>query len=83
MDLAIAIDHLTLQATDLGLATCWVCNFNPEICVQELELPEGLEPAVLIPLGYPADEPDITRHERKRKSLFELVFWEKYEEDIL
>jgi len=83
MDLAIAIDHLTLQATALGLATCWVCNFNPEICVQELDLPEGLEPAVLIPLGYPVDEPDITRHERKRKSLFELILWEKYEEDPL
>lgn len=81
MDLAIAIDHLMLQATELGLASCWVCNFNPEVCIQELNLPENLEPAVIIPLGYPEDEPDLLRHDQRRKSLFELVVWEKFEED--
>ena len=29
VDVAITTDHMTLQATELGLATCWICNFDP------------------------------------------------------
>ena len=39
IDIAIAVDHMTLQATELGLATCWVCNFNTEKTVNTLDLP--------------------------------------------
>lgn len=77
IDIAIAIDHLTLQATSMGLATCWVCNFKPEVIRQHFSLPENLEPIVLIPVGYPNDHPDIDRHVTKRKTLTEIVSWEK------
>ncbi len=30
VDVSIAIDHMTLQATELGLATCWICHFDAE-----------------------------------------------------
>ena len=78
IDLAIAIDHLTLAAIDLGLGTCWVCNFNQKRCQQILKLPEELEPIALLPLGYPAKEVDLNRHETKRKPLEEIVFWDGY-----
>lgn len=77
IDIAIATDHLTLQATDIGLATCWVCNFKPEICSEILNLPSNLDPMVLIPLGYPEDKPDINRHENKRKLHHEIIHYEK------
>ena len=32
IDIAIAVEHLCLAATEQGLATCWVCNFNAEKC---------------------------------------------------
>ena len=57
IDVAIAVEHLCLAATEQGLATCWVCNFDAERCRQLLGLSEREEPAVLIPLGYAADEP--------------------------
>ena len=31
VDAAIAIDHLVLKATDLGIGTCWICNFDVEM----------------------------------------------------
>lgn len=74
IDLAIAIDHMTLAAADLGLGTCWVCAFDAERCHEILELPDHLEVVALLPIGYPAGE----REGINRKSLAEIVSWDKY-----
>jgi len=76
IDIAIAIDHLTLSATDNGLATCWVCKFDVMKCASILELPAHITPIALIPLGYPVETTNPDRHMEKRKSLSEIVFWE-------
>jgi nitroreductase len=78
IDVAITIDHLTLAATDLGLSTCWICKFDVMKCANIMELPEGVEPIALIPIGYPADETDENRHDKLRKPLDEIVHWEKF-----
>lgn len=71
IDVAIATEHLCLAATALGLATCWVCNFDTAIIREAFGLPEHVEPAVLIPIGYPADGQSAP--EKKRKSLDEIL----------
>lgn len=58
-----------LAATEQGLATCWVCNFDAEKCKQLFAIADNEEPAVLIPIGYPADE----LKEKKRKAVEEIV----------
>jgi len=73
IDVAITVDHMTLQATELGLATCWICNFDPVLTRELLQLPDHLEPAVILPLGYPLDKADPDRHGEKRKPLSEIV----------
>jgi nitroreductase len=78
IDIAIAIDHLTLQASALGLATCWVCNFKPDIIKESFSLPQHIEPIALIPLGFPNDHANLDRFDSKRKKLNEIVSWEKY-----
>ena len=65
IDIAIAVEHLCLAATEQGLATCWVCNFDSAQCKELFALPESEEPAVIIPIGYAADEVK----EKKRKEL--------------
>jgi len=75
IDLAIAVDHMTLAAADLGLGTCWICAFDAEKCRKLLELPDNLEPMVLLPVGYPKGG---RLSEIKRKSLDEIVSWEEY-----
>ncbi len=74
VDIAIATDHMTLQATELGLGTCWVCNFDAPKCAELFDLPEHIEPAVILPIGYP----DIDPPEKKRKHLEEIVYWEHF-----
>jgi nitroreductase len=73
IDAAIAADHMTLAAADIGLGTCWVCMFDSMLCHKILDLPSYVEAVALLPLGYPADEVDVNRHERKRKSIDEMV----------
>jgi len=69
IDIAIAVEHLCLAATEKGLGTCWVCNFDAELCKQAFGLDPNEEAAVLIPIGYPADE----AKEKKRKTMEEIV----------
>lgn len=76
VDLAIAIDHITLQATELGLATCWICNFDVSKCRSILDLPLHIEPIAIIPLAYPADSTDPERHKTMRKPLDKIIHWE-------
>ena len=62
IDIAIATEHLCLAASEQGLGNCWVCNFDIEMLRQTGLVPEGFEPAVLVPIGYPADTlPDKQR----------------------
>jgi len=78
IDAAIAIDHMTLEAAEAGLGTCWVCAFDAMLCHQILNLPPHIETIALLPLGYPADSADPDRHEKGRKNLDDLVFWDEY-----
>jgi nitroreductase len=78
IDTAIAADHITLAATSIGLATCWVCNFNGQRLAEILNLPDHIEPVVILPLGYPDDVVDPERHSNKRKDLDEIVVYERF-----
>lgn len=55
IDVAIAVEHLCLAAAEKGAGTCWVCNFDTELCRELFRLPANWEPVVLVPIGYPAD----------------------------
>ena len=72
IDIAIATEHMSLAATECGLGSCWVCNFDTEACARLLNLPTDVEPMVLLPIGYPATD---TIPEKKRKSIDEVVVW--------
>lgn len=74
IDATIVMDHIILAATSLGLGTCWIGAFDPAAAKEVLKLPEGVEPIVFTPLGYPADEPGV----KKRKEISELVRYEKW-----
>jgi nitroreductase len=78
IDISIAVDHLIIQATELGLATCWVCNFDRQLLADNFDLPDNIEPVVIIPLGFPNDQSDPERHSVKRKPVAEFVHLEKF-----
>lgn len=55
-DTAAATEHILLAATALGLGSCWVGAFDEGEAARALNLPAGLRPVALIPVGYPAQE---------------------------
>jgi nitroreductase len=71
VDVTIAMDHLILAATELGLGTCWIAAFDPTAAREVLNLPDDEEPVVLTPLGYAADQGGPKR----RRPLTDLVRW--------
>ena len=52
---SIAIEHLVLMATALGLGTCWVGAVSDEIN-RFFGLTDNLVPVAVVPVGYPAGE---------------------------
>lgn len=74
VDTTIAMDHLILTATNLGLGTCWIAAFDAEAAREVLELPDDVEPLFFTPLGYPADEIGT----KTRKDLDELVRYQHW-----
>jgi nitroreductase len=74
VDVAIAMDHITLAATEAGLGTCWIANFISQEARRILELPDNIEPVVFTPIGYSA----TSQTSKKRKPLDEVVHWERF-----
>jgi len=69
IDVAIALDHLTLAAVSEGLGTCWIGAFDEQQVKQLLEVPAKVKVVALTPLGYPADAELVTSvrdEDRKR-----------------
>lgn len=76
IDLAIAVEHICLAATSLGLSTCWICNFDSAALTKSMELPEGVEPIVILPVGYALPRAKVP--EKVRKPLEEIISWGKF-----
>jgi nitroreductase len=74
VDVTIALEHLMLQATEDGLGTCWIGAFEEEEVRAVLGVPAEVKVLALTPLGVP----DETPAPRGRKSLDEIVSYEKY-----
>jgi nitroreductase len=78
VDAAIVMDHLVLAAADAGLGTCWIASFDPAAAREILGVPDEAEPMLFTPLGFPADTPDASPRHAQRRSLDELVRWERW-----
>ena len=55
IDVSIALEHIALMATELGLATCWIGSFDAGKVKEVLEIPKEVAIIELMALGYPAD----------------------------
>lgn len=76
MDLAIALDYMTLAAVEEGLGTCWIGAFSQEKVKKVLNIPDTYKVAALLPLGIPDDEPGV----KSRKKTEEIVCYEEFSE---
>ena len=74
IDVAIAVDHLTLQAVAEGLGTCWIGAFYEDQAKQILDIPDEIRVVELLTVGYPAKAPSP----RPRLPVKKIVHWESW-----
>ena len=48
---------MALKAADLGLSTCWVDVFDPKAVSKVLSIDEGIQPQVILTVGYAYEKP--------------------------
>ncbi len=75
IDMGIAMEHMVLKATELGLGTCWIGWFNDEKIKAILHIPKGVKVPALLAVGYPADDGP---GKRSRKSMEKILFSETW-----
>ena len=73
MDCSIVGTHMMLEATALGLGTCWVKWFDPAQVAAAFELPANHKPSFLMPCGYASENAKPSDHHFSRKPLSETV----------
>jgi len=73
-DTAAATQNMLLAAHALGLATCWVGAFQEEEARKVLNIPSGVRPVAIIPVGHPAEKPEPP----ERRPLNEIVRYEAF-----
>jgi nitroreductase len=69
LQVAIAIEHIALQAVDLGLGTCWIASFDEKEVKRITGISDRYSIVALLPVGYPAYQPGP----RPRLSIDELL----------
>jgi nitroreductase len=68
-DATIACAYAQLGACNAGLGSCWVGAFHEDQVRAALGVGEELRPVALLPIGYPAEVPEVT----PRRPLSETV----------
>lgn len=74
IDLAIALDHLSLAAVELGLGTCWIGAYDEQELREKLNIPDEFDITICMSIGHPDGESSSP----VKKSIDELVHWEDY-----
>jgi len=74
IDLAIAMDHLTLVAAEEGLGSCWIAALDEREIKKLLSVPEDMRVLVVMPVGFTDSWPEP----RPRKALEEIVCYDTY-----
>ncbi|MBI4656355.1 MAG: nitroreductase family protein [Elusimicrobia bacterium] len=74
IDMGIAIEHFVLQATELGLGTCWIGWFNQKEVANILGIPDNCRVEIMLSLGYPQENPPV----RTKKTFEQIASFNHY-----
>lgn len=82
IDTSIAIEHMVLAATSLGIGSCWVGWFDQKKTKKILDVPRGWDVVALLPMGYPKTQSNQDGlggiKPKQRKSLPEIISFNKF-----
>jgi len=75
IDVAIAMDHLSLAAAAEGLGTCWIGAFDEGLVERLLGIPPTVRVVQLMPLGWPVDPAPIAKHRLPIAKILRMERW--------
>ncbi len=74
IDVTIALEHIVLEAWELGIGSCWILAFFPDKVRKILKIPNDIDIVGILTLGYPEEMPD----QRPRKDIKEILCKEEF-----
>jgi nitroreductase len=79
-DLGLASQNMVLAAWSLGIGSCPITVYEPDLARETLGYPEDRTCEQLLAFGYPADPSDLTRPLRagRRRAFDEVVHRERW-----
>ena len=78
VDAAIVATHLMLSAQDNGVGCCWVMHFDPSKMREEFNIPENINPAALLVMGYPSPESKPLNLHYESRPMEDVVFYDSF-----
>ena len=75
IDVAIALDHITLAAVELGLGTCWIGLFDEKKVKEILGIPEKIRVVEIMPIGYPIDPSPVGKRRLPLDMIVKYEHW--------
>ncbi|MEO0184854.1 MAG: nitroreductase family protein [candidate division WOR-3 bacterium] len=86
IDISIAMTHMVLEATELGIGTCYIGWFNERYLKKILKIPDRYRIAMLVVMGYPEGQSTPEGiggiKPRPRKELKEIVSYNQWGKDL-
>ena len=75
IDAIIVTAQMMLQAYELGIGSCWVMHYRPEVLKEKFALPDNLESTALLVMGYPSENAEPAPAHKKSKPESDIVKW--------
>ena len=72
-DCSIIMTQMMLKIHEMGLGSCFVAWFDPQILCRELQLPPEIVPVGILPCGIPADDAAPAKMHADKKPLAETT----------
>lgn len=78
VDATIVATFLMLAAQNEGVGTCPVMHFDPKAMRETFRIPENIEPAVLLVMGYPSTEAKPLHMHFETRPMDEVVVYDTF-----
>lgn len=79
VDAVIVTTYLMLAAQNEGVGSCWVMHFDPKAMRDTFHIPETVEPAALLVMGYPSEDAKPFDLHFKFRPMDETVLYDTFD----
>lgn len=78
VDAVIVATYLMLAAQNEGVGACWVMHFKPQAMKEKFNIPDNIESAALLVMGYPAEDAKPLDLHFKNRPIEETVIYDSF-----